>query len=451
MRRVLLIAPPVLYAPTWWSRKVASKPHLHSLAGFVRDVAEVRILQLDVQFAGGVAADEWLAQQELDLEGVDLVGISCWTSLHYLGAVAVARRLRRLAPDLPIAVGGHHVTAMPSDFTGDLFDFVVRGDGEVALRDLCMNQVARPARAEVMCPGPYEMSDPARIDWEHYPWHDREQRVLWLGLSRGCPFKCAYCAEPQRGTSWPHYSVGDALDILEGLKRTHDPRIVCFSDPLFGANRAWTEALVDGIAERGLDNMFWCETRADLLTPALLEKLRACRFKVDFGLDTGSELMATRMVKSPSPGAYLRKAREIIRHANAIDLFHDTYVLFNFPGETPETARETMSFVEGLLADAGPASGWVSSQSFFILPGTETWRRMDEYRAMFGTEIRHPHWWRETEDHNLLATDVLPSRDYLGRESELRDFKKWQDGVNVARWRRQTDATRAFMRAFYGI
>ena len=46
---VLLVAPPVLYAATWWSARVASKPHLHSLAGFVRDLADVRILELDLQ------------------------------------------------------------------------------------------------------------------------------------------------------------------------------------------------------------------------------------------------------------------------------------------------------------------------------------------------------------------------------------------------------------------
>src|SRR5207249_1069546 len=162
-----------------------------------------------------------------------------------------------------------------------------------------------------------------------------------------------------------------------------------------------------------------------------LDKLRACRFKVDFGLDTGSETMARRMVKSPSPASYLRRARETIAHANAIELAHDTYVLFNFPGETPETTRETMDFVEGLVAGGGPVSGWVSSQSFFILPGTETYRRMDEYRASYGTEIRHPTWWRETRDHNALATDVLPSHAYRGREPELMGFKRWQQGVNV--------------------
>jgi len=196
--------------------------------------------------------------------------------------------------------------------------------------------------------------------------------------------------------------------------------------------------------------MFWCETRADLMTPALLEKLHACRFKVDFGLDTGSELMAQRMVKSPSPSAYLRKAREMIKHANAIDLFHDTYVLFNFPGETPETARETMEFVESLGAE-GPVSGWVSSQIFFILPGTETYARMDQYLELYGTQIRNPGWWRQQSDHNALATDVLPSRAWPGREGELRDFKQWQDRVNVSRAKRRTPRLASFMKSFYSL
>ena len=453
---VLLVSPPVLYAPTWWSSKVASKPHLHSLAGFIRDIAGTRIVELDVLLGSPPGAiPDFLEQIDplLPLDGVDLVGISCWTSLHYLGALEVARRIRARRPDLPIAVGGHHPTAVPADFVGDerLFDFVVRGDGEHVLRRLCEAGCPRPPRTEVVSAAPYQLSDPARIDWAHYPWHDEKDRVLWLGLSRGCPFKCAYCAEPQRGTAWNHYPVADALRILEGLQQTHQPRVVCFSDPLFGASRPWTEALLEGIARLGLPNMFWCETRADLMTPALLDKLHACRFKVDFGLDTGSETMARRMVKSPAPGAYLRKAREMIKHANAIDLFHDTYLLFNFPGETPETVRETMDFAEELGSGPGPVSGWVSSQSFFILPGTETYARMDEYREAFGTEIRHPGWWREQRDHNALATDVLPSRAWRGRESELRDFKVWQDKVNVGRARRQSPRLSAFMKDFYSL
>src|SRR5665213_1166792 len=76
---LLLLSPPVLYAPTWWSSKVASKPHLYSLAGFVRDIADVRIVELDVLMGTpAIAIDAYLAgmDEHLSLNGVDLIGIT---------------------------------------------------------------------------------------------------------------------------------------------------------------------------------------------------------------------------------------------------------------------------------------------------------------------------------------------------------------------------------------
>ena len=190
-------------------------------------------------------------------------------------------------------------------------------------------------------------------------------------------------------------------------------------DPVFGANRRWLEAFLDGLEALDLPTLFWAETRVDVVTPALLDRLRACRFKVDFGLDTGSQTMVSRMAKSRSPEAYLRKARRTLRHADSIGLHHDLYLLFNAPGETPETTRETMAFVEEVADGEGPLSGWVSSQTFFILPGTRAYRQMQAHEKMWGTEIRHPTWWRETGDQHEMATAVLPSRAFRGKEEEL--------------------------------
>ena len=74
---------------------------------------------------------------------------------------------------------------------------------------------------------------------------------------------------------------------------------------------------------------------------------------------------------------------------------------------------------------------------------------MDEYRERFGTEIRHPTWWRETSDHNVLATDVLPSRAFRGREDELGAWKQWQERVNVRRAQRFSAGTFGFLKDFY--
>ena len=157
---------------------------------------------------------------------------------------------------------------------------------------------------------------------------------------------------------------------------------------------------------------------------------------------------------SPSPNTSLTTLLRITPSGlatNSIELPHDSYVLFNFPGESPDTTKETQDFVESIAGGRGPSSGWVSSQSFFILPGTETYHRMDDYRREFGTEIRHPTWWRETGDHNALATDILPSRAWRDREHELRDFQQWQYAMNLGHLERRPNEVAAFLKGFYGI
>ena len=447
-RTLLLVSPPVLHAERWWAPRIANKPHLDSLAGYVRDLADVQIVEMDT-----IAGEQQAAQvSRLDalLPGsVDLVGISCWTSLHYLGACAVARRVRSLAPGVPIVIGGHHATAAPDDFTHDLCDWVVRGDGEQALRALCQEWPGRPVEMKVVEGGVFDQSNPDHIDWHHYARPQARDHAVWVGMSRGCPFQCRFCVEPQRGAASSRYSVEDALSIVERLARTHAPQVICFSDPLFGTSRRWTEAFLDGLERRELPQMFWAETRADLMTPALLERFKRCRFKLDFGLDAASVTMVERMEKSPDAERYLARSRELLQHANAIGLPHGIYLIFNFPGETPATSRQAQKFIDGVGRGGGSMSGWLSSGSFFILPGTSAFLRMAENAATYGTKIRHPRWWVEAGDHYGLATDVLPSRAFRGHEHRLRAFEGWNQRVNAGWVARYPADVTEFCQAFY--
>jgi hypothetical protein len=430
-RRVLLVSPPVLYGRRWWKNRIANKPHLASLAGNVRDIADVQTIELDL--IAGKPLGPLLAQVDAAFaEGaIALVGISCWTSLHYLGAIAVARRVRKLAPEVPIAVGGHHATAMPEDFDVSTCDFLIRADGEYPLRALCSEWPARPEAMRVLEGGVFDQSNPEHIDWEHYARKGEHARALWMGASRGCAYKCRFCVEPERGASYSRYEVSAQLDILERLVETHRPSVIAFSDPLFGANRRWLDGFLDGVEKRKMPLMFWAETRIDLMSAELLERFKRCRFMIDFGLDTASETMVARMEKAANPGRYLEKAREMLKHADAIGLLHGIYIVFNFPGETPETMRETQRWLEELGNHQGPMAAWLSCQTFFILPGTPAWSRMANNAAEYGTEIANLDWWKRKGDHYSMATAVLPSAAWRGRESELSSFQAWNQSINA--------------------
>src|SRR5213075_797698 len=73
---VLLVAPPVVGGQGWWANRIANKPHLASLGGYVRDIADPRTLELDID-ATAPLPDLLEALDFALIDDVALVGISC--------------------------------------------------------------------------------------------------------------------------------------------------------------------------------------------------------------------------------------------------------------------------------------------------------------------------------------------------------------------------------------
>ena len=95
-------------------------------------------------------------------------------------------------------------------------------------------------------------------------------------------------------------------------------------------------------------------------------------------------------------------------------------------------------------------SGWLSCQTFFILPGTQAFDMMAANAVTHGTVIRNPSWWKRGGcDHYALATDNIPSREWEGREAALRAFVPWNQLVNSQWSARYSQEVQTFRRMFY--
>ena len=198
---------------------------------------DVRILDLVLRPRG-------VRRQVLDevaAFGPDLVGYSA-LSFQYATARALARAVRAAAPHVIHLLGGYHATVLADQVAvqdGDVFDYVVRGEGELAMRQLVDVLGGTGGGDLARVPG---LSWRGRDGWHHnpdgplleldsLPLPRREARA-WDGAfyfdrrfdvaetSRGCPLPCTFCSiRRMYGRTFRRFPIPRVLEDLRTLAR----------------------------------------------------------------------------------------------------------------------------------------------------------------------------------------------------------------------------------------
>src|SRR3954453_19077140 len=240
---------------------------LASLAGNIDSHHRVAIADLIL-----VQTSMWPTHQRLvrDIEP-DVVGLSVMT-FQRRTALEVARFLRGLRPQLKIVVGGYDPSLAPHAYeSSEAVDFIVRGEGELTLRELLrtLEGGTDPSTIRGLS---YRTSDgfarnadrpviPLASTTLRLP--NRDARVLsgytLLGrpvdvveTSRGCTFDCSFCSIIEmRGRNFHPYSLDRVLaDIADA--RGHGAQSIFLVDDNITLNVVRFEALCEAIIDAGL-------------------------------------------------------------------------------------------------------------------------------------------------------------------------------------------------------
>jgi radical SAM superfamily enzyme YgiQ (UPF0313 family) len=410
---LLLINAPFLYIDRL--ERAASTTHLHLIYSFLRARGvEVRVVDPAVDLGlpcGNVPAYLDAIAETLSQSPCDVAGVSAWTSYQFLGAMAVGRLLRDRHPELPIAVGGYHATALPEDFQGNdsPFDYVVQGPGEQFLLALCRSPKRAPCATVVR--GLPAAIDDISYDWS-YPYH---QDAIFL--SRGCPHACVYCSK--RSSTPEQASVAHALVEYERAAKASRSGFVRIQDACFGIAARWRREFLVGLSSKPGCVRPDVEVRVDQLEQediALLGRLRA---HVYFGVESGSPTMLGYMNKTRDPVAYLARLEEVLRACDCHGVDYSLGAIVNHPGECPETLEQSVdAFWRWVWR--GPSDRMIAlvRHCFAYFPGSPFADRRDEYQARFGTVVHHPTWWHSTEgDQRALSEDTTASHALSLREA----------------------------------
>jgi len=139
------------------------------------------------------------------------------------------------------------------------------------------------------------------VDIEHYraTWRAAHGYFsLNMAASKGCSFRCAWCAKPIWGNQYLQRSASEVAAEMIHLKRTYAPDHVWFADDIFGFRVDWVNEFAGALSAADGGIPFSIQTRADLLSEPMAQALAAAGCKEAWlGAESGSQRVLDAMNK----------------------------------------------------------------------------------------------------------------------------------------------------------
>lgn len=322
---------------------------------------------------------------------IDWIGISVWSP-----ALDACRLLiqscRRVAPTVPIVVGGPHVTLSPSDLDADC---AVIGEGEQAIVEIAHRLAAGrslPAiwdRTAPICLDDVPLPDREifPVDAYHRDHLPRGRRYASTVTSRGCRYRCAYCSAPSIwGKGHRRYSPERTIEEFTLLRYRHGVDGVLIEDDLFNQDRDHVSAFCDAVSQADL-GMTWellNGVRADHLDVSLLQMMRRAGLtRLALSLESADLDQLRKMGRSVD----LEHVRRIVLAARKLGIGVTGYFMVGLPGETRADRVRTFQWARSLqldmahfsVASAWPGTRWKANQ-LSVVPA---WERSSLYGAWY--------------------------------------------------------------------
>lgn len=187
---------------------------------------------------------------------------------------------------------------------------------------------------------------------------------LFLSTSRGCTFRCVFCATP---VLWPgkirRMSVGRLMKELTHQQDLFPDANIGFMDDSFFSDKNWLKEFLDEIGK--LKIMYCAIGRADHLEADEIKRLAAtgCHY-IALGVETGNQGKQKQIKKYLD----LEKVKTNVRLLAQNNILSKCFFMLGFPTETPEEMVETINFaIECKRLGMNEANFFPVS----IYPGTE--------------------------------------------------------------------------------
>jgi anaerobic magnesium-protoporphyrin IX monomethyl ester cyclase len=356
------------------------------------------------------------------------VGISSMTGKQIYNGLEISKLAKSIGRRIPVVWGGVHPTLMPEQtIENEFIDYVITGEGELSFSEL-VRQIKGKNNLAVV-PGlfwkengsirnnpadySFNLDDLPEIPYyllniEDYVspsvyTYKFVKRLLPYFSSRGCPYRCIYCAQAAMYKS-RYRKMNPELVYQRVSKLVSDYKLDCvdFYDDEFAVDASWITRIAELIGGRFKWN---CQVRMDDLERLDLHKLHKNGLgAVKIGLESGSNKTLNYLKKRETVEIYMA----VNKRLSKTDIIAQYNFMIGFPNEDKDDLFATIDLALALMRD-NPNAILNSFSILTIYPGTELSKIVEaEYNMKLPAKLQD---WSHINRQNITTPWTKGEKD----------------------------------------
>lgn len=238
------------------------------------------------------------------------------------------------------------------------------------------------------------------VDIERYKslWNARGKKYfINLATTRGCPYKCNWCAKPIYGNRYNSRSVSRAVDEIEYHVNHHGVDHFWVCDDIFGLKPGWVQEFDQELKKRDLVIKYKIQSRADLLLKEdnIQALISSGLYEAWIGAESGSQRILDAMDKGTTVEQIEQSTRLLKKGGVRVAFF----IQFGYLGETWKEVKETISLILRMMPDR------LGISVSYPLPGTKFYDKVKD-------DLQLKANWTDSDDLDMMFENTYSKQFY---------------------------------------
>lgn len=312
-------------------------------------------------------------------------------------------------------------------------DFIIQGEGEISLLEI-INSIEQNSAYENISGIIFKKNETIQLNkkravlqnldtlplpaWdlvtiESYKkiWELSNQPfTLNIATTRGCPYKCNWCAKPIYGNRYNAHSPEFIINEITYLQKKFGVTRFWMCDDIFGLKPNWVQEFNQLIKQNDLKISYFIQSRVDLLL-----KEDTIDALADSGLEevwVGAESGSQKILDAMDKGIQVAEIYEATHLLKSKKVKVAFFLQFGYLKETKEDIQKTIAMVKELLPDN------IGISVSYPLPGTTFYEKVKD-------DLKLKANWEDSDDFEMMFQGTYSTSFYRRLQRYVhKEFRK---------------------------